>query len=439
MEPIMYLLNFTVSGIKNIQDEIKLEFYKKTIDKTFNPEQYRVKAVYGENGSGKTGIVLSVKILKSLMLDENYLRDSSNRQFLFEVINKKSKELHIECEFYYKFDQKALVYQYAVTLKEIDNNHIELVEEKLSCRNANYAASKYEIVFQAVKGNLIKLKGHPLEMEDAQRLSANLISQQTFVSLVTRWARVRANKEDENNMELYPHLSEVFMFGVLLNTSLEAEDKQQGILDTHFSLAKESDEKDKLQIITHVGVYSGNTRIVDKREYNYFEEEVKRLEEFIKVFKPDLVSIDIERKESPTFYECSLYMNYGDYRVSREFESTGINKLIRLFDYLKASAIGNITFIDEMDSNINDVYLVKIIEYFMQYGKGQLCFTTHNTGPMEVLRRNKKSIDFLSGDGKIVPWHTNGNFAPEKLYRHGMIEYLPFNVEAEDFIGILGD
>ena len=443
MEPMVYLLNFTVSGIKNIEDDLRLDFYKKTVDKKFDSEQYRVKAIYGENGSGKTGIVLAVKILKALILEENYLSDNANRQFLYEVINKKSKELHLECEYIIKSDKRSVIYHYAITLKELNNNRIEVIEEYLSCKNANYSASKYEEIFHAKNGEIVTLTGLPWEQEAARKLSANLISQQSFVSTLMRWIRAREEDNEDREEDLYVRLSEVFMFGVLLNASLEEEDKQQGVLDTYSSIIadykEEADSKSSMQLIPHVGVNAGNTTYVDKKDYKYFKEEVKKLEEFIRIFKPDLISIDIEKKEWKAVYECSLLLNYGDYRVSREFESTGINKLIRLFDYLKASAIGKITFIDEMDSNINDIYLVKIIEYFMLYGKGQLCFTTHNTGPMEVLRRNKKSIDFLSSDGRIIPWRTNGNFAPEKLYRHGMIEYLPFNVEAEDFIGVLGD
>ena len=72
----------------------------------------------------------------------------------------------------------------------------------------------------------------------------------------------------------------------------------------------------------------------------------------------------------------------------------------------------------------------------MEYGEGQLCFTTHNIGPMDVLKRNKKSIDFLSGDGKIYQWVNNGNYSPSKLYREGMIEGSPFNIDSIDFIGV---
>ena len=46
---------------------------------------------------------------------------------------------------------------------------------------------------------------------------------------------------------------------------------------------------------------------------------------------------------------------------------------MELFEYLDMSADGQITFIDELDANINDVYLDKLIEYFILYGNGQLC------------------------------------------------------------------
>ncbi len=45
-----YLLSAKISGVKNIQKRIYLEFYKKTIDKQFDPDKYRVKGIFGENG-----------------------------------------------------------------------------------------------------------------------------------------------------------------------------------------------------------------------------------------------------------------------------------------------------------------------------------------------------------------------------------------------------
>ena len=131
-------------------------------------------------------------------------------------------------------------------------------------------------------------------------------------------------------------------------------------------------------------------------------------------------------------------MVYDSYSIYAEFESTGIKKLIKLFEYLTEMVQGGIVFIDEFDSNLHDVYLCALLEYLMEYGEGQLCFTTHNVGPMDVLRRHKMSIDFLSEDNKIYPWKKNGNYSPAKLYRNGMIEGSPFNVDSTDFIGVFG-
>lgn len=106
--------------------------------------------------------------------------------------------------------------------------------------------------------------------------------------------------------------------------------------------------------------------------------------------------------------------------------------------HLNEMVEGGIVFIDEFDSNIHDVYLCALLEYLMEYGKGQLCFTTHNVGPMDVLKHHKKSIDFLSEDHEIYSWTTSGNYSPSKLYRNGMIEGSPFNIDSIDFIGIFG-
>ena len=80
-----YLLSYKVNGIKNIDKDVKLEFYKKTIDKEFDPKEYNVKAIYGENGTGKSAIITSVKVLKNLMLNRYYLTDSKNRILFYQL------------------------------------------------------------------------------------------------------------------------------------------------------------------------------------------------------------------------------------------------------------------------------------------------------------------------------------------------------------------
>ena len=185
-------------------------------------------------------------------------------------------------------------------------------------------------------------------------------------------------------------------------------------------------------------VISISENYVPKTRYVKFENTIEKLCEFIRIFKADLQNIEIDKKENHEYYVCDLIMVYDSYKIHAEFESTGIKKLIRLFAFIREMVNGGIVFIDEFDSNLHDVYLCALLEYLMQYGEGQLCFTTHNVGPMDILKQNKKSSDFLSEDHKIYPWRTNGNYSPSKLYRNGMIEESPFNVDAIDFIGVFG-
>ena len=68
-----YMVNYNVKGIKTLDEVVSLSFYKKTITYPINTQDYNIKGIYGINGSGKSGIVTSVDILKNILIDENYL------------------------------------------------------------------------------------------------------------------------------------------------------------------------------------------------------------------------------------------------------------------------------------------------------------------------------------------------------------------------------
>lgn len=78
----IFLLNLELCGVKNIEKPISFRFYKKTISKNFNAQDYRVKSIYGENGVGKTAVITGVKILRELILNAGYLSDSKTQKML---------------------------------------------------------------------------------------------------------------------------------------------------------------------------------------------------------------------------------------------------------------------------------------------------------------------------------------------------------------------
>lgn len=177
--------------------------------------------------------------------------------------------------------------------------------------------------------------------------------------------------------------------------------------------------------------------IIDKGMLDTFKKDMSNMCKFIQVFKSDLRSIDIKEEEMADSYVCNVYFVYNDgKRIARQYESTGIKKLMTLYYALCDVDAGKIVFIDEFDANIHDIILIKLIEYIQSYSKGQFIFTTHNLGPMDVLQDSKYSIDFLSNDSQIVPWVKFGNSSAASVYTRGLIKYSPFNIEAFDFLGV---
>lgn len=445
MERAFYLLNISVSGIKCIKEKVRLDFYKKTVDKNFNPERYRVKAVYGENGSGKSAIVTAVKIFQELIFDGNYLNESKTQGFLDEMINKTTRVFQFECEFLVDFGKTKFVYYYTVYLGKGKSGLYEIQYENLKWKSGNYANNKYGNIFESKDGELLYVNCTEQDAEQVEKKMVNLLTTHSFLYLYAlNLKRGTIPQQKAGANDLYIHTISFMMLAVVLQVYIAEEDQHE-----LFFLQKKLKENSSDQQIFMEEFFGYNNsqnitfgvseRFVDKEYYENYKEKVSRLTQFIKIFKPDLVSIDIDAKENGDQYVCDLNLNYGDYVINKEFESTGIKKLIRLFDCFLSASTGGIVFVDEMDSNLNDVYLCKLVEYFMYYGKGQLCFTTHNIDPMSVLKENKNSIDFLSSDNHLVPWTSRGNATPENCYRNGMIEDLPFNVEATDFVGILGE
>lgn len=440
-----YLLNVGISGIKSIKREVRLDFYKKTVNKNFNPEKYRVKAIYGENGSGKSALITAIKIFRDLIYNENYLNESKTQDFLDEIINKETNVFQIQLEFLIDFDDVEIVYQYTLHVGKGKSGLYEIQYESLRWKNGSYANNKYKMIFEDKDGDLIYINCTEQERQRIKQDTTNLLSTHSFIYLYLK--NVNKNilmQGEDSDKDLFVSIAACLTLNVLLRVYLAEEDQHELYFLRRRLKESSPDQKTMMEGLfgqennfnAALGV---NEKYVDKEYFDEYKKRVQRLTQFIKIFKPDLVSIDIEAKEDGEQYACDLNLNYGAYRINKEFESTGIKKLIRLFDCLSFASTGGIVFVDEMDANLNDVYLCKLIEYFMYYGKGQLCFTTHNIGPMSVLKENKNAIDFLSSDNHVIPWTSRGNATPENCYRNGMIEDLPFNVDASDFVGIFGE
>ena len=443
----IFLVSYRVKGIKNFEEEVSLSFYKKTITKPIDTDNYNVKGIYGMNGSGKSAIISSVDILRNFLINENYLNNPIVQSSLDEIINKKIEELHIGTKFLFKVSEdRTYLYEYEVVLKKNDFGRYVIDSEQLSCKNVFSKKDEFITVFKVKKGEIEYINTEEdivLENEFREK-TKNLLSNSSASSLFLM--KFNHNKIKTVNLASIS-MGTRLLIGYSFNMHVYM-DQSNNHTDYFVNniLNKNSEKNIKIHAalmnvlhivdIQNLSIFSCKTDTISVDKYEVYKDSVKKLKKFIQIFKPELKDIEIERKDKGDNYVCSLNMVYEGFSINSEFESTGIKKLIKLYAYLQEMVQGGIVFIDELDSNLHDVYLCALLEYLMNYGQGQLCFTTHNVGPMDILKRNKKSIDFLSIDNKIYPWKTNGNYSPAKLYRNGMIEGSPFNIDAIDFIDV---
>lgn len=441
MDNMYYLLNVTVAGVKCIEEEIRFDFYKKIVNQKFDADKYRIKAIYGENGSGKSAIITAVKIFQDIICNSQYLSESKNQKLLDELINKKTQHYKFKCEFLCRLEKDNIIFAYELQLKKNESGLYEIVYEKLSERSGNYSNSRYKSIYEVSNGKLIFVNAQNENYSMIEKMTYNLLGKSSFLNIYF-FNFNNFNKDTvTDSTRIYVRVCICMVLAFIIKVYLDEEDKHElYFIKKVFSERIKNDNnyisENVLEIMDSLSVTDS---IIPKNNFDIYVEKINNLTAFLRIFKHDLKSIEIDKKDDGDNYRCDLNLNYGDYLINKEFESTGIKKLIKLYDCFDAASKYGIVFIDEMDSNLNDVYLCKIIEYFMYYGKGQLCFTTHNLDPMSVLKENKYSIDFLSSDNKLVSWVSKGNATPDNYFKNGMIENIPFNIDATDFIGVFGE
>lgn len=440
----VFLRNISIKGIKNLCEPVELTFCKKEIKNFDEVQDYNIKAIYGPNGSGKTAIVHAFQILKGFITETGYLFNKEKIKYLSELMNKACSHVEIKADFFFNNDNKdVVIYTYQVGIVK-KNEGFEIANEKLSLKTAEY--NKEKVIIETKQGEFVT---YALS-ESIKSSFTNLLIKRSFVEILLDLVR---KNDDELNDEITRGLNETF---IVVKPILQLVYNMKVILDVkdeHVKLFPTSDEKleemikwrkENQELISMIETLGYNTRLMSQKELDKYQKEVQRKVEFIKIFKPNIKNIELVYKtvvssDNNKVYSVNEFIDYGDYSIDLELESVGIKKLMNLYNSIKFLSDGGILIIDELDSHINDIYLVKLVEYVSKYANGQLIFTTHNVSPMETLKSKKYSIDFMSMSGKVISWTQIGNYSPSKLYRKGMINGLPFNLDSEDLLGVFTD
>lgn len=447
MENDFYLLSYEVEGIKNIDKRIIIDFYNKKLTKNPDFSDYKVKAIFGENGTGKTAIITSIKILKNLMLNKYYLTDSNNVRLLKNLINKKTNNLDLSAEFFCNYDDDKSIVKYSISVNYDEMlNRFVINRETLERKGIN--SKKPKVIYDIVDGMVSDTCNRDFYDLINEGNGADILRERSFVSTynfkeIKDGLDTLSTKYTSSEKMFYNALLESILFAASLYVYTDPfneydEYVASSALQEYFnSNHKGLPNLDRNAI--RESIIIGERFNVEKKDLPNYEEEVKKLYKFISIFKPDLREIEINKQDNRDYYVCDLVFVYDDYKIGYGFESNGIKKLVMLYKALDAVDKGSIVFVDEFDSNIHDVYLCKLIEYIKEYAKGQFCFTSQSITVMDVLGDSKKAIDFISRNGEIVSWVKSGHDVASRKYKNGFIKHSPFNVEPFDFLSVFGD
>lgn len=437
-----YITQLKIKGIKNIEKEITLDFYKKTINKTFDLNNSNIKSIYGENGSGKSGIIHAMDIYKNLVIDSKYLGDKSNSQYLNELVNKKLNEFSISVSFLVYDEKKSNeIFEYFTHMisieKDNDSNYFYIKLDRL-IEHKNRKLSNVSEIYNIENGKIKYIDEKVFK--EVNEVTKNLLKDKSIGSIILE--NDFLDNKSLKSSDFFYGITFLVLLSSNIYVSLENSDKHAMFIRSKAIQLEVKEFISRInfeQLERHISYFpvTEYSQIIEKESSKQYESRIKRLEKFIKIFKSQLLRIELDRKKyDKNFYVYDKIFVYEDYAINTEFESTGIKKLITLFSFLEELEKGKVVFIDELDANLHDVYLCKMLEYFKEYGKGQLCFTTHNMGPMQVLKSSNYSIDFLSNNSELTSWKKTGNYSVQNLYREGMIKNSPFNIDAIDFIDV---
>ncbi len=448
----IYLMSATISGIKNISKEIRVDFLNSTLnlDKKQNLNNKRIKAIYGANGAGKSAIITAFDLYQKICSIPNYVELPDVVPGLKELINKKTKKAKICVTFSYV--QEGIVsdiFRHCIEITESDIVPYEIKEIFLKAKDVRKSNGEYKTIYEVKDGTIeLNIENEFIISEFKKLEKLKLINStipatktQLINIMLTVIEKTRASSTILENpyQDFILALFIALIFPTLFKVYLDVKDRIQ-YKNPYVDIKKALKERNIDDTIINTVVstegryyYTDIEDIVPKKQLSKYKEKYDKIKDFIRIIKPSLKKILINPIDyDKDNYKCQKIFVYDDYQVNLAYESTGIRKMVELYTYIKSAFEGEIVFIDEIDANISGVFLDKLMECFNEKGRGQLCFTSHNYHSMDVLRKFI-TITTIGETGMVVDIPKNGNSKPANAFYNGQIMDSPFDIESYDF------
>lgn len=397
-----------------------------------NPKKFVF--IYGENGSGKSNLMLSLFfLLKTFNTLDNHLKGKSLFSGLEEAVEEGKRQELIQYFFPTLSDliednkmigaKGNMQLRFGFRLNDVDGSYmIELSNSEIVAEELNYRINHRKGVIYSLSKKEPKLS--PGIFTDTEYKNELLDSISKYWGKHTLMAILFNELETKNRSYFRSKLHKNLLIVIdwlskvsVLCTRTKGQMAHASIPLTFLRQLEKGIVTDKI-----------------KKELRAYESILDNL--FTQLYS-DIKSVyyNYSLEGNKTSYEL-FFKKQIDERIIDipvSLESTGTRKVLEIFPMLFAGVAGATVFIDEIDSGVHDLLMKNLIESMKDSVEGQFIVTTHNTLLMEsslpentyIIRvdaNGNKSIDCIAE----YKQRTHKNNSIRSKYLRGDYEGIPY-------------
>lgn len=396
---IVKIRNMQIKNVKNVRlGNISFPFS----DKENKERQSEIVGIYGQNGSGKSALVNSIHILKTVMsglsLDDE----------IFHYIHMEEKSAEFSYEFSVDYKSKLYNVFYDFVVEKGQNNIPVINYEKLSYKSLSDLTHSRTTIVETnpeddIRSFSPQVRHDELIKKNKTYLTDLIVSRKLGLekkeSFIFREKSLGIFKKGFENPE-YSLVIELLQFFARVNLFVVQMD-HHGVINSNVVMPM------TMRLDNNITIQAGDFPIkfginkLEDENLKVFKELVDQMSLLINTIIPGMKLTYKEYsketgKAGKVETSIELLSKRDNIEIPIKYESDGIKNIISILSALIAmyNRESICVAIDELDAGLFEYLLGEILKVINDSGKGQLLFTSHNLRALEVL--NTECIYFTT-------------------------------------------